>query len=92
MASPNPKRCALWTQGVSGPLPLQIRLCFAHPHRDGRFVGLLLREFRAKANEIGALPNETICLTVFSLIVGRYQARRNRDKNNRFPVAKTSPD
>ena len=30
------------------------------------------RVFRPKATEIGALPNETICLTVFSLIVGRY--------------------
>jgi len=50
------------------------------------------REFRAKVDEIGALPNETFCPTVFSLIVGRYQASHNGDENNRLPVAKTSPD
>jgi transposase-like protein len=43
------------------------------------------REFRAKADEIGAFPNETSCLTVFALVVERDHA-----KHNRLPVAKNS--
>jgi hypothetical protein len=35
------------------------------------------RGFHAKANEIGAFPNETICLTVFLLIVWRRRLKRN---------------
>ncbi len=43
------------------------------------------REFRAKADEIGAFPNETGCLTVFLLVVTFDQA-----KHDRVPVANTS--
>jgi len=56
--------------------------------RTTDLLGRFFREFRAKANEIGALPNETFCLTVFSLVVGRYRAKHNRDENNLFPWRK----
>jgi transposase-like protein len=43
------------------------------------------REFRTKADEIGAFPNETSCLTVFLLVVTFDHA-----KHDRIPVANTS--
>jgi transposase-like protein len=43
------------------------------------------REFRAKADEIGAFPNETSCLTVFLLVVTFEHARHDR-----IPVANNS--
>lgn len=43
------------------------------------------REFRNKADEIGAFPNEDSCLTVFHLIMVRDHA-----KHNRLEFAKTS--
>jgi transposase-like protein len=43
------------------------------------------REFRAKADEIGAFPNETSCLTVFHLVMVREHA-----KHDRFDSAKTA--
>ncbi len=43
------------------------------------------REFRAKADEIGAFPNATSCLTVFLLVVTFDHA-----KHDRIPVANTS--
>jgi len=43
------------------------------------------REFRAKADEIGAFPNETSCLTVFLLVVSFDHARHER-----IPVANNS--
>jgi transposase-like protein len=42
------------------------------------------REFRRKADEIGAFPNETSCLTLFFLVM-----RREHAKHNRLQVAKT---
>jgi transposase-like protein len=42
------------------------------------------REFRNKADEIGAFPNETSCLTLFTLVMLREHA-----KHDRFLVAKT---
>lgn len=42
------------------------------------------REFRTKADEIGAFPNELTCLTLFHLIVTRDHAKHDRGK-----VAKT---
>lgn len=42
------------------------------------------REFRHKADEIGAFPNETSCLTLFFLVMLRDHA-----KHDRFSVAKT---
>lgn len=65
----------------------------AHLHIRIRTTNLLerfFREFRAKADEIGAFPNETSCLTVFALIVERDHAKHNRDESNRLPVAKNS--
>jgi len=38
------------------------------------------REFRTKADEIGAFPNEVSCLTVFHLSVGRDNAKHDRGK------------
>jgi transposase-like protein len=74
-------------------LCLDIGLClnfYAHEvelHPLIRSTNLLerfFREFRTKADEIGAFPNETACLTVFHLIVIRDHA-----KHDRGPVAKT---
>jgi len=65
----------------------------AHWHIRIRTTNLLERFFRswsAKADEIGAFPNETRCLTVFALVVERDHAKHNRDENNRLPVAKNS--
>ncbi len=42
------------------------------------------REFRSKADEIGAFPNETSCLTLFFLVMLREHA-----KHDRLQVAKT---
>ncbi len=42
------------------------------------------REFRNKADEIGAFPNELSCLTLFSLVMIRDHA-----KHDRFSMAKT---
>jgi transposase-like protein len=42
------------------------------------------REFRNRADEIGAFPNETSCLTLFSLVMVRDHA-----KHDRLQVAKT---
>lgn len=36
------------------------------------------REFRNKADEIGAFPNETSCLTLFFLVLRREHAKHNR--------------
>ena len=36
------------------------------------------REFRAKADEMGAFPNEGSCLTLFSLVIERDHAKHNR--------------
>jgi len=58
--------------------------------RTTNLLERFFREFRAKADEIGAFPNETSCLTVFALIVERDHAKHNRDESNRLPVAKNS--
>jgi hypothetical protein len=42
------------------------------------------REFRNKADEISAFPNETSCLTLFFLVMLREHA-----KHDRLHVAKT---
>jgi putative transposase len=53
--------------------------------RTTNLLERFFREFRAKADEIGAFPNETSCLTVFALVVERDHA-----KHNRLSVAKNS--
>lgn len=55
-----------------------------HLIRSTNLLERFFREFRTKADEIGAFPNETSCLTVFHLIVLRDHA-----KHDRGPVAKT---
>jgi putative transposase len=52
--------------------------------RSTNLLERFFREFRTKADEIGAFPNELTCLTVFHLIVVRDDAKHNRGK-----VAKT---
>jgi putative transposase len=52
--------------------------------RSTNLLERFFREFRTKADEIGAFPNELACLTVFHLIVVRDDAKHNRGK-----VAKT---
>jgi transposase-like protein len=52
-------------------------------HRFIRSTNLLerfFREFRTKADEIGAFPNDLTCLTVFHLIVVRDHAKHDRGK------------
>ncbi|MGJ3245424.1 MAG: transposase, partial [Elainellaceae cyanobacterium] len=42
----------------------------------------LFREFRTKADEIGAFPNEQSCLTLFSLVIQLDHAKHNRKSDN----------
>jgi len=46
--------------------------------RTTNLLERLFREFRAKADEIGAFPNETSCLTLFFVVVRREHAKHNR--------------
>ncbi len=56
-----------------------------HRHiRTTNHLERFFREFRAKADEIGAFPNETACLALFFLVL-----RRDHAKHDRFPMAKT---
>jgi transposase-like protein len=52
--------------------------------RSTNLLERFFREFRTKADEIGAFPNELTCLTLFHLIVVRDHAKHDRGK-----VAKT---
>jgi transposase-like protein len=56
-----------------------------HSHiRSTNLLERFFREFRTKADEIGAFPNELSCLTLFHLIATRDHAKHDRGK-----VAKT---
>ncbi|MGH9557287.1 MAG: IS256 family transposase [Terriglobales bacterium] len=46
--------------------------------RSTNLLERFFREFRTKADEIGAFPNELTCLTVFHLIVTRDHAKHDR--------------
>jgi putative transposase len=62
--------------------------CDASLHPLIRSTNLLerfFREFRAKADEIGAFPNEESCLTIFHLVMVREHAKHDRPN-----IAKTS--
>jgi transposase-like protein len=48
--------------------------------RSTNLLERFFREFRTKADEIGAFPNELTCLTVFHLIVVRDHAKHDRGK------------
>ena len=48
--------------------------------RSTNLLERFFREFRTKADEIGAFPNEMSCLTVFHLIVVRDHAKHDRGK------------
>ena len=48
--------------------------------RSTNLLERFFREFRTKADEIGAFPNEVSCLTVFHLIVVRDHAKHDRGK------------
>jgi transposase-like protein len=52
--------------------------------RSTNLLERFFREFRAKADEIGAFPNEDSCLTVFHLVMVREHA-----KHDRMSIAKT---
>lgn len=52
--------------------------------RTTNHIERFFREFRNKADEIGAFPNETSCLTLFFLVMVRDHA-----KHDRLQVAKT---
>ncbi len=50
-----------------------------HVHiRTTNHLERFFREFRNKADEIGAFPNETSCLTLFSLVMLRDHAKHDR--------------
>jgi transposase-like protein len=50
-----------------------------HVHaRSTNLLERFFREFRAKADEIGAFPNEISCLTVFHLVTVREHAKHER--------------
>jgi len=49
-----------------------------HHIRTTNHLERLFREFRTKSDEIGAFPNETICLTVFWLVVECDHAKHDR--------------
>jgi transposase-like protein len=52
-----------------------------HAHiRSTNLLERFFREFRTKADEIGAFPNELTCLTLFHLIVTRDHAKHDRGK------------
>jgi len=53
--------------------------------RTTNLVERFFREFRTRADEIGAFPNETSCLTLFFLV-----ASFDHAKHDRFKVANTS--
>jgi transposase-like protein len=53
--------------------------------RTTNLLERVFREFRTKADEIGAFPNELSCLTVFFLVVQRDHAKHHRP----FIMAKT---
>jgi len=53
--------------------------------RTTNLLERVFREFRTKADEIGAFPNETSCLTLFFLVVQRDHAKHGRP----FMMAKT---
>ena len=46
--------------------------------RSTNLLERFFREFRNKADEIGAFPNEDSCLTVFYLVMVREHAKHNR--------------
>ena len=70
-----------------------LKHCFTFYQLDRAVHGLVrstnllerfFREFRAKADEIGAFPNQTSCLTLFHLVMVREHA-----KHDRLDIAKT---
>jgi transposase-like protein len=76
-----PEVVRLLTKDVSSCLVFY--QCEAHLHPLLRSTNLLerfFREFRTKADEIGAFPNEVSCLVVFHLIVVRDDAKHDRSQ------------
>ena len=62
--------------------------CDASLHPLIRSTNLLerfFREFRAKADEIGAFPNEDSCLTIFHLVMVREHAKHDRPNIAKTP-------
>ncbi len=56
----------------------QLNADLHHHIRTTNHLEQLFREFRTKSDEIGALPNETSCLTLFWLVVERDHAKHDR--------------
>lgn len=74
-----PEVVRLLTKGVDACLTFY--QCDHHLHPLIRSTNLLerfFREFRTKADEIGAFPNDVSCLVVFHLIVVRDDAKHDR--------------
>jgi transposase-like protein len=49
--------------------------------RSTNLIERFLREFRSRADEMGAFPNETSCLLVFHLVVLREHAKHDRTES-----------
>jgi transposase-like protein len=80
-----PKAVHAFTWGIKRTFTYYRFAPSLHPHlRTTNLLERLFREFRAKADEIGAFPNETSCLTLFFVVV-----RREHAKHNRASMAKT---
>ena len=80
-----PKAVSTFQRGIKHCLTFY--QCERSLHALVRSTNLLerfFREFRAKADEIGAFPNEISCLTVFHLVMIREHA-----KHDRLDIAKT---
>ena len=73
------------TQGIETSFTFYQCEASLHPLvRSTNLLERFFREFRTKADEIGAFPNERTCLTLFHLIVVRDHAKHDRGQ-----VAKT---
>jgi putative transposase len=81
-----PKAVHAFTWGIKRTFTFYDFDAALYPHiRTTNHLERFFREFRAKADEIGAFPNELSCLTLFFVVMQREHA-----KHDRIAVAKTS--
>lgn len=74
-----PKAVSTFQRGIKHCLTFYQCEPSLHPLvRSTNLLERFFREFRAKADEIGAFPNETSCLTVFHLVMVREHAKHDR--------------
>lgn len=74
-----PKAVSTFQRGIKHCLTFYQCEPSLHPLvRSTNLLERFFREFRAKADEIGAFPNEISCLTVFHLVMVREHAKHDR--------------